>query len=286
MWVNRRRCSAPSRWGSLIGLIGGLVFISTPVLGVAVATVAWAAGLALVLAALFAHYARPVSLGPPPRPRPVVVGTHGACVVGEIALIGLGSRALTAEGRGDLRPALIATVVGLHFIPFAWAFGERMFDWLGDLLVVLGAAGLVAGGMGVEHAAETLAVLAGLAMLVIMALDAMGLISRVAGAAGERSPTGDDPLLQSSCSCAPAWLRGADFGGGPTLSKQLVVRGQNRIAVHRELRGQRAASGGALPKGGRPGPCQQSDGRAAGRADDSSAQSRATCACQVRTKEK
>lgn len=217
---------------------------------------------------------------------PVAVATYGACVVGEIALIALASRALTAAGHSDLRPALIATVVGLHFIPFAWAFGERMFYWLGDLLVVLGAAGLVAGGMGVEHAAETLAVLAGLAMLVIMALDAMGLISRVAGAAGERSPTGDDPLLQSSCSCAPAWLRGADFGGGPTLSKQLVVRGQNRIAVHRELRGQRAASGGgALPTGGRPGPRQQSDGRAAGRADDSSAQSRATCACQVRTKE-
>ncbi len=108
----------PRRGGSLIGLIGGLVFIGySPVLGVAVATVAWVAGIALVLAALFAHYVRPVSLGPLTRPRPVAVAAYGACVVVEIALIALGSRALTAAGHGDLRPALIATVVGLHFIP-------------------------------------------------------------------------------------------------------------------------------------------------------------------------
>lgn len=166
----------PRRWGSLIGLIGGLVFIASysSVLGAAVSTVAWVAGVALVLAALFAHYVRPVSLGPLTRPRPLALLTYGACIVGELALIALGSRALTAVGHADLRPGLIAAVVGLHFIPFAWAFGERMFFWLGGLLLVLGAAGLVAGAMGVAHAAEALAVVAGLAMLVIITLYAMG----------------------------------------------------------------------------------------------------------------
>lgn len=166
----------PRRWGALIGLIGGVVFIGsyTSVLGTAVSTFAWVAGLVLVLAALSALYVWPVSLGPLVRPSPLALATYGACVAGELVLINLGSRALTAAGDGDLRPALIAAVVGLHFIPFAWAFGERMFFWLGGLVSVLGLAGLVTGAMGVAHAAETLAVLAGLVMLVIITLYARG----------------------------------------------------------------------------------------------------------------
>jgi len=109
------------------------------VLGVAVSTVAWVTGLVLALAALSAHYVWPVPLGPLTRPRPLALATYGACVVGELALISLGSWALTAAGEGDLRPALIAAVVGLHFIPFAWVFSERMFYWLGGLVLVLGA---------------------------------------------------------------------------------------------------------------------------------------------------
>ena len=65
----------PRRWGSMIGLIGGLVFIGSysSVLGSTASTVAWVAGVALVLAALFAHYVRPVSLGPLTRPHPLAV---------------------------------------------------------------------------------------------------------------------------------------------------------------------------------------------------------------------
>lgn len=60
LWVD------PRRWGSLIGLIGGVVFIASysSVLGTAVCTVAWVAGLMLTLAALSAHYVWPVPLGP------------------------------------------------------------------------------------------------------------------------------------------------------------------------------------------------------------------------------
>jgi len=42
---------------------------------------------------------------------------------------------------------LIAAVVGLHFIPFAWAFNERMFFWLGGLVCGLGTIGLLAGAL-------------------------------------------------------------------------------------------------------------------------------------------
>lgn len=166
----------PRRWGSLIGLVGGLVFIGSysSVLGVAVSAVAWAAGVVLVLAALSAHYVWPVALGPMARPSRLALATYVACVAGELALINLGSRALTAAGDGELQPALIATVVGLHFIPFAWAFHERMFFWLGGLVCVLGATGLLAGAMGVAHAAEASAVLAGLVMLIVITMYARG----------------------------------------------------------------------------------------------------------------
>lgn len=83
----------PRRWGSVIGLIKGSVFIASysSVLGVAVSTVTWVTGLVLVLAALSAHYVWPVSLGPLTRPRPLALTTYGACVAGELALISLGS---------------------------------------------------------------------------------------------------------------------------------------------------------------------------------------------------
>jgi len=146
----------PRRGGSLIGLAGGLVFIGaySAALGHAVSIAAWVAGLALVITALTAHYIRPAPLGPLTRPRPWALATYGACVIGELAVINLGSRALTALGHDDLRPALIAGVVGLHFIPFAWAFGERMFYWLSGFVATLGAVGLAAGFIGVSHAAE------------------------------------------------------------------------------------------------------------------------------------
>jgi hypothetical protein len=166
----------PRRWGSLIGLIGGLVFIGSysSVLGAAVSTVAWVAGVVLVLAALSAHYVWPVALGPMARPSRFALATYVACVAGELALINLGLRALAAAGDGELRPALIASVVGLHFIPFAWAFNERMFFWLGGLVFGLGATGLLAGALGVAHAADAFTVLSGLVMLILITLYARG----------------------------------------------------------------------------------------------------------------
>jgi hypothetical protein len=166
----------PRRWGSLIGLAGGIVFIASysPALGSVVSTVAWVAGVALVLAALYSHYVRPVPLGPLERPRPLALAVYLGCVVGEVALIAAGSNALAAAGRSELRPALIAAVVGLHFLPFAWAFGERMFLVLGGAVAALGVTGLAVGALGVPHAAEVAAVLAGLVMLVLVVRYARG----------------------------------------------------------------------------------------------------------------
>lgn len=160
----------PDRTGRRHGVHSQLL----PALGRAIWIIAGVIGLGLVAAALTAHYLRPLPLGQLAPPRPAALATYGACVLGELILIDLGSRALTAAGHGELRPALIATVVGLHFIPFAWAFSERMFYWLGGLVATLGVAGLLAGFAGVAHAAEAMAVTAGLAMQVLIVLYALG----------------------------------------------------------------------------------------------------------------
>lgn len=169
----------PRRWGSLIGLAGGLVFVVSysAALSHAVRISGWVAGSVLAAAALTAHYLRPVPLGPLTRPKPAALAIYGVCVIGELAAINLGSRALTAAGHDDVRPALIAAVVGLHFIPFAWTFGERMFSWLGGLVATLGAAGLAAGFMGIPRAADAAAVTAGLVMMIIINLYARGRFS-------------------------------------------------------------------------------------------------------------
>ncbi len=170
MWAD------PRRWGSLIGMAGGLVFVGSysGALGQVVSVSAWMLGLGLALAALTRHYIWPVSLGPLTHPRPVAMLIYIACVVGELAVISFGTRMLRTAGHSDLRPALIAAVVGVHFIPFAWAFGERMFFWLGGLVAGLGTIGLVAGFIGVAHAAQATAVLSGVVMLSIISLYAAG----------------------------------------------------------------------------------------------------------------
>lgn len=166
----------PRRWGSLIGLLGAMVFISsyssTP--GPGAQTIAWVVGLAGLISALFFLYVRPVPLGLLIRPRPLAMATYFACVLGELALIAVGSRVLSDANLSELRPALVAAVVGVHFVPFAWAFHERMFLYLGGAVAAIGAVGLMAGALGVTHAADAAAVVAGVAMLAIITLYARG----------------------------------------------------------------------------------------------------------------
>lgn len=166
----------PRRWGALIGVVGGLVFIFsyTPPLAAAVSIAAKIAGIGLALTALFDLYVRPRSLGPFREPTRAARLAYVCCVAGELAAIAVGSRLLTSLGHADLRPALIAGVVGVHFLPFAWAFGERWFYGMGLALLVLGCVGLVAGYAGVAHAAEAAAVLSGLVMLALIVLHGHG----------------------------------------------------------------------------------------------------------------
>jgi hypothetical protein len=53
-----------------------------------------------------------------------------------------------------------------------------MFFYLGGVLALIGAAGLLAGALGVRHAADALAVVAGLVMLTTISLYALGRFAR------------------------------------------------------------------------------------------------------------
>ena len=145
-----------------------------PALGAAARLTTGVVAVGLALLALAGLYVRPSSLGRFREPSRRALLVYGSCMVGELVAIAAGSRLLTNLGRAELRPALIALVVGLHFLPFAWAFGERMFVRLGLALVGLGGAGLVVGCAGVAYAADAAAVLAGLVMLGLVLAYARG----------------------------------------------------------------------------------------------------------------
>lgn len=135
----------PRRIGAVAGLIGAAVFVFSYVdgAGAVPAIAAKAALIAVAATALWFLFVRPRWLGAFLPPKPWSIGIYVLCVVGELALIRLGSDALTAADASELRPALIALVVGVHFVPFAWAFRERMFYLLGCALIVLGGLGML-----------------------------------------------------------------------------------------------------------------------------------------------
>ncbi|PPF56483.1 hypothetical protein C5B94_03430 [Clavibacter michiganensis] len=167
----------PRRIGALAGLVGAATFVFSYAGGLddAAAVAVKVLVVVIVVATLGMLFVRPRGLGPFVPPSRVAIGVYLLCVVGELALIRVGTDALVDAGRDELRPALIVLVVGLHFLPFAWAFHERMFTWLGAMLVALGAVGLL------TAAAELVAVIAGLAMGGMLLAYALGLFARRAG---------------------------------------------------------------------------------------------------------
>lgn len=183
---SRPRGPHPYRLGSLVGAIGGTVFVlanrdllTTPL--PLVALVAW--GLALV-AYGYAVWWRPAHALPAPgTPSPRAGPVYLLAVAAMVGAIWLGLWLLDRVGRGELGPALIAACVGLHFIPFARAFAAPVFGQLGWLLGLIGLGGLLIGWLLRPEAAAAgaglAAVLSGLALLVTMAVGAFPRSGRV-----------------------------------------------------------------------------------------------------------
>ncbi|MCL2614942.1 MAG: hypothetical protein FWD95_17140 [Nocardioidaceae bacterium] len=131
----------------LIGAVFGLVFVAVNA-GAANGPWSWVLrvlGLSLFVGVLL----RLRDLGEVTvQPRARAIPIYWTSVLLEVAALLVGTRLLSSHGHGTYGVALVAVVVGIHFLPFAWAFRQRAFLPLGIGLILLGAAGVAAGLLG------------------------------------------------------------------------------------------------------------------------------------------
>ncbi len=158
--------------GSLVGAIGGLVFVLANAGGLpggaatalrVVAVVAFVAAIALTIRSV------PRTAGHPPPDRRAW-RVYLICVVAMVAAFPLGSLVLTrALGRSELVLPWVVLVVGAHFLPFASAFRAGIFRVLSWALIAIAlVGGLVTVLVGPAASAGT-GVLAGFALLAFAA---------------------------------------------------------------------------------------------------------------------
>lgn len=156
------------RVGSLIGAVGGLLFVLVNAGGLT-GGVAWAArvlGVAAFVAVVILVVLRrggTVAEDPPSRRQ---IRTYGISVTVMVLAIIAGARVLDASGRAELVVVWVVLCVGAHFLPFARAFAVPVFARLGLVLIGLAVVGgVVALTTASAVAPAATAVLAGLALL-------------------------------------------------------------------------------------------------------------------------
>lgn len=164
--------SEPSVSGSIIGAIGASTFVLAnhgnlpdPWSMMAVAT--WVPVL-LVWAGTTLLWRRPRPVSPAPRRGAWAI--YCGSVLGMLVLMSAGSAILRALEETSSQPALIALAVGLHFLPFAYAFRSRAFLAIGGIVATIGALGIAGEMLRGREASSSAAVLAGLTMLTIMTI--------------------------------------------------------------------------------------------------------------------
>ncbi|GAA1361403.1 hypothetical protein GCM10009596_19490 [Arthrobacter rhombi] len=164
----------PAFVGAVIGAVGGTVFVTAnaPALPAPWKTLAGiAGGVSLAVwcwTVLLARRALPA----PPRPGRSAGWIYLAGLAGMFAIMFVGSRILTGLDRVSVQPAVIVLAVGVHFLPYARAFGAPVFARLGAALAVVGLLGLAAGLAITPVAASAAAVIAGLVLLLGISVDA------------------------------------------------------------------------------------------------------------------
>lgn len=168
--IQGRHPADPRRIGATIPVIGGIVFVASN--GEAVGSpwrwVLLALIVALAAVALWGLHVRRTPLG-----RPAQLGTSSwFAYLGSVAFmlvgINLASQWAASLGHEAVRPAIIATFVGLHFLPFAWAFKVPMIALLGVVVAALGGLGVLL-GITVDHSmAVWLTIVAGFAQIAVI----------------------------------------------------------------------------------------------------------------------
>jgi hypothetical protein len=171
------------RLGSLIGAVGGLVFIvvnaggvDSPT-GLVVRIVGVVAFLAVVWLSVFRPSARAGSVGPAPTAKAMRV--YWICVTAEVVGFFVGNQVLVRVfDRPDLVVVWVVLVVGAHFVPFAAAFHAPTFLVLGWTMIGLAVVGGVLTVVVDPVLAPWTAILAGAVLLGFAATS--GLRRRVA----------------------------------------------------------------------------------------------------------
>lgn len=161
----------PRRLGSLVGLVGGVVFVLA-YSGVLSSPWSWLLnGVAVVLAAacVWRLFLRPLPMGEPQRPHRLAGLIYLAAVAAMVAAIFIGRTLLEGADRTDVAPAVIAFAVGCHFAPFAVAFRERMLMRLAVTVGGVGLVGMIVAWLAGPPVGAVAAVAAGFAQLAVIA---------------------------------------------------------------------------------------------------------------------
>lgn len=157
--------------GGLIGAIGGAAFVFSGIAALESEHTRILAPLAVVLVAYtFASVLLPRRTLPAlPEPQPWAKRVYQVSVIVMLALLPVTWLASRALGAPSAQIALVAAVVGAHFLPFASAFKSPVFTWIGGSMLLLGIAGAVLAATGTPAGGPACATAAGAAMLAIIA---------------------------------------------------------------------------------------------------------------------
>ncbi len=155
------------RLGSLIGAVGGLLFVllNAGPLGSPTSTALRLAGAVGFVVAVWYAVIRTRSWTPDPRPGTAALRIYWLCVIGEALAIPIGVLVLVRLNQPTLTPAWVVLVVGAHFLPFARAFRVPLFTLLAWSLIVVAVIGGLVTAMGAARGATTAGVIAGFLLL-------------------------------------------------------------------------------------------------------------------------
>lgn len=165
------------RIGSLIGAIGGLLFVLINAAGLPspLGVVAGVLGVALFIAVDVLVVFRRRAAVPEDPPSRSQIRTYGFSVTGMVVAILVGARILDASGRVELIVVWAVFCVGAHFIPFARAFGVPVFARLGlAMMAVAVVGGVVAEVTSSDDVPFSTAVVAGFLLLGAALTPALG----------------------------------------------------------------------------------------------------------------
>lgn len=175
----------PVVWGGLIGVMGGAGFAFGGIAGLPEEHRGLLRGLvvALALVALVAILVRRRVLPGVQPPKRGAMRVYWIAVVLMLACFPLTRWVANALSAPGAQIALVAAVVGAHFLPFARAFTAPIFWWIGGAMVVLGLLGAVLAVAGVSGGGPAGALAAGAAMMVVVTVQALRAPSRRGGPA-------------------------------------------------------------------------------------------------------